>query len=131
MERNGTRHEQETQSAASFIDCFPDLLTPLDTGLLVLFAEALDPCFGGDLITGCFQAVVDADHVALIDVTIFLIKYTWKGMVQDMNKKLKATSLPGRPSPDVAPYDDVAGAGAAFDGIGYARAIESQLGIFG
>ena len=37
--------------------------------------------------------------------TIFLIKYTWKGMVQDMNKKLKATSLPGRPSPDVAPYE--------------------------
>ena len=26
-------------------------------------------------------------------------------MVQDMNKKLKATSLPGRPSPDVAPYE--------------------------
>ena len=39
---------------AGLVELFPDLVAPLDTGLFVLFAEALYPGFGGDLIAGSF-----------------------------------------------------------------------------
>lgn len=77
---------------AGLVELLPDLVAPLDTGLLVLFAEALHPGFGGDLIAGSFQAVVDADHITLVDV---------------------------------------AGAGAALNGVGSASTVERQFGTFG